>query len=539
MSWRRRYRILVAIVIGIPLLIAIWAAARFIPNRPVTYANIEDHFKYGSTGGWAASGFPYWIWKAMPVVFKDRLPKGTPYHEGREYEAFGMYYEEGKDLPVGVQKGHNMGIDRVFVNCAVCHHSTVRVAGETRLYLGMPAARFDLGQFEQFLIDLPVDERFNATYIVPEIERQAGSLSVIDKYLVYPIAISLMRDRLLMLRNRFGPMDPKSWGPGRVDTFNSAKALFNYPFHDMETTSPGELRGAADFPSIWNQKPREGMQLHWDGNNCRVDERNKSAAFGTGTTPSTIDLDAIGRLQKWLLTRRPDPWPKAEWPIDAAKAARGAVLYKQYCLACHGWSGASKDHVGERNDDFSAPCSVPQDIASKQCEQQGKDVPYGDCVGMVKPLNDGGPSALNTDAYRLNSYTYDLAANQGMLYAGEPYRFRHFRKTFGYANLPLDGIWLRAPYLHNGSVPTLRLLLEPSSPKAATHRPQGFYRGNDNYDPVNVGFVWNVPAGDGRSYFPYDTHVIANGNGGHEGPAYGTDLPKTDKDALVEYLKTF
>jgi mono/diheme cytochrome c family protein len=529
--WQRRYEVLLAFAIGIPLLIAVWAALRFIPSRAVTYANIDEHFKYGSTGGWASSGFPYWIWKALPVVFKDKLPKTG----GEGYEAFGMYYEKNadgtkKDLPVGVQKGHNMGIDRVFVNCAVCHNSTVRVGGETRLYLGMPAARLDLGQFEQFLIDLPVDERFSAAYIVPEIERQAGSLSLLDKYLVYPLAIGLMRDRLMMLRNRFGPMDPTSWGPGRVDTFNSAKALFNYPFHDMEKTSPDELRGAADFPSIWNQQQREGMQLHWDGNNCRVDERNKSAAFGTGTTPASIDLDAIGRLQKWLLTRQPDAWPKEEWPIDAAKAARGEVVYKAYCLACHGTNGK----------DFSAPCSVPQNIASQRCEQQGKDVPYGDCVGTVKPLNaPGDPSPLNTDAYRLNSYTYDLAANQGMLYAGEPYRFKHFRKTFGYANMPLDGIWLRAPYLHNGSVPTLRLLLEPSSPNAPAHRPRGFYRGNDNFDPKQVGFVWQVPAGDGRIYFLFDTSLKANGNAGHEGAAFGTTLPASDKDALVEYLKTF
>jgi mono/diheme cytochrome c family protein len=521
-DWRQRYQVLLAFAIGIPLLIAVWAALRFIPSRAVTYAKIDEHFKYGSTGGWASSGFPYWIWKALPVVFKDKLPKNG----GAGYESFGMYYEKNadgtkKDLPVGVQKGHNMGIDRVFVNCAVCHNSTVRVGGETRLYLGMPAARLDLGQFEQFLIDLPVDERFSAAAIVPEIERQAGSLSLLDKYVVYPLAIGLMRDRLMMLRNRFGPMDPTSWGPGRVDTFNSAKALFNYPFHSMDQA---ELRGAADFPSIWNQKQREGMQLHWDGNNCRVDERNKSAAFGTGTTPATIDLAAIKRLEDWLLTKEPDPWPKAEWPIDAAKAARGQALYQTYCLACHGTNGK----------DFSAPCRVPQDVAYKQCEQQGKDVPYGDCVGTVKALNDGGPSALNTDAYRLNSYTYDLAANQGMLYAGEPYRFKHFRKTFGYANMPLDGIWLRAPYLHNGSVPTLRLLLEP-----AANRPPVFYRGNDNYDPVNVGFVWNVPASDGRRYFAYDTRLIANGNGGHEGPAYGTTLPPNDKDALVEYLKTF
>jgi 16S rRNA (cytosine1402-N4)-methyltransferase len=37
--------------------------------------------------------------------------------------------------------------------------------------------------------------------------------------------------------------------------------------------------------------------------------------------------------------------------------------------------------------------------------------------------------------------------------------------------MPLDGIWLRAPYLHNGSVPTLRALLSPST------RPVTFRRG--------------------------------------------------------------
>jgi hypothetical protein len=37
----------------------------------------------------------------------------------------------------------------------------------------------------------------------------------------------------------------------------------------------------------------------------------------------------------------------------------------------------------------------------------------------------------------------------------------------------------------------------------------------------------------------YDTRVAGNGNYGHEGPAYGTDLSPADKDALVEFLKTF
>jgi len=134
-----------------------------------------------------------------------------------------------------------------------------------------------------------------------------------------------------------------------------------------------------------------------------------------------------------------------------------------------------------------------------------------------------------TDRRRLDSYTYDLAVNQSALYAGYPWRFQHFSKTFGYANMPLDGLWLRAPYLHNGSVPTLRDLLEKK-------RPPKFYRGYDVYDPVKVGFVSTEPKEGNRKYFEFDTQKRGNSNAGH---AYGTELGDADKDALVEHLKTF
>jgi hypothetical protein len=59
---------------------------------------------------------------------------------------------------------------------------------------------------------------------------------------------------------------------------------------------------------------------------------------------------------------------------------------------------------------------------------------------------------------------------------------------------------------------------------------------------MNVGFVANVPERDGHHFFSYDTDPKThpgNGNGGHEGPAYGTHLPPGEKLALLEYLKTF
>jgi hypothetical protein len=83
-------------------------------------------------------------------------------------------------------------------------------------------------------------------------------------------------------------------------------------------------------------------------------------------------------------------------------------------------------------------------------------------------------------------------------------------------------------------VPSLRDLLEP-----AAARPPRFYRGNDVFDPVKVGFVSDQAQGNGQEFFLFDTSAPGNGNGGHEGEAYGTELSADEKTALVEFMKTF
>jgi cytochrome c peroxidase len=148
----------------------------------------------------------------------------------------------------------------------------------------------------------------------------------------------------------------------------------------------------------------------------------------------------------------------------------------------------------------------------------------GSQTGKVVPIQE-----IGTDPHRLDSYTYEMLSNQNTLYASYPWRFSHFRKTNGYANVPLDGIWLRAPYLHNGSVPTLRDLLE-----VPEKRPKEFYRGYDVFDKEKVGFVSNVSEENDKKYFKFDTTVPGNSNSGH---LYGTELSSEDKDALVEYMK--
>jgi hypothetical protein len=91
---------------------------------------------------------------------------------------------------------------------------------------------------------------------------------------------------------------------------------------------------------------------------------------------------------------------------------------------------------------------------------------------------------VGTDRHRLDTWTSASAASFNALTKGQPWEFTHFRKTNGMVSGLLDGIWLRGPYLHNGSVPSLADLLEP-----AAQRPTRFHRGYDVIDPVKVGFV--------------------------------------------------
>lgn len=147
----------------------------------------------------------------------------------------------------------------------------------------------------------------------------------------------------------------------------------------------------------------------------------------------------------------------------------------------------------------------------------------GPHIGRVTDIAE-----IRTDPERLNSFTPALAERMNTIGKGRPWAFQHFRKTNGYANMPLDGIWLRAPYLHNGSVPTLRALLFPDE------RPRVFYRAYDVYDWDNVGFVSSGPAAEAEGV-RFDTALRGNTSGGH---LYGATLSTKERADLLEYLKT-
>ena len=465
-------KVRIAIVVVWFVVLGVVGALVLTRSDPEKHADIVEHFKYGSIGAEGRWACPLAL-AALPDVFEDLLPKGP----GKGYERVGLLYEKGKTRPIGTSF-RTTQIGMIGLNCAVCHVGTLRASKDAprQIIEGMPANQFNLQAYLNFLRNIANDKRFNADTLIPAIKKADPDFSKADELLYRHYVIPRTKAALRQLRDDFKWMDVRpTEGPGRVDTFNPYKVIVGI--------STGDTVGTSDLPSIWNQRPREGMQLHWDGNNDSVAERNISAAIGAGASADSLDTPARSACATGSSTSRPPKYPRAR--INADLAARGEGVWAENCAACHSFKGK--------------------------------------LVGKVTPIN-----AIGTDRNRLDSFTQELVDKQGEGTGNLP-KFSHFRKTDGYANQPLDGIWLRAPYLHNGSVPTLRDLLEPPS-----QRPDRFYRGVDIYDWDRVGFISRGSTAK-RIGFLYDTQDKGNGNGGH---TYGTDLPADDKRALIEYMKT-
>jgi len=202
---------------------------------------------------------------------------------------------------------------------------------------------------------------------------------------------------------------------------------------------------------------------------------------------SDVNIQNLFLLEETLKKLEPPHWPEdVLGAIDQAKATQGAALYKQHCASCH-------------------------DVGGKYTN---KPVP---------------PAEIGTDRERMDTWIQAAADEANRRVKEMGINRPNMVKIEGYQSPPLDGIWMRAPYLHNGSVPSLRNLLEP-----VEQRTKVFYVGYDVYDPFNVGFVTQGPQAE-RVGWKRDVSVRGDGNWGHN---YGTGLTDAEKISLVEYMKT-
>src|SRR5262245_60865695 len=460
-----------------------WGAFHWL-MQPVLpqFASDEEYFKYGSIGNDGASGIPYPIWIAMQDVCARHLPRP------QGYPALGFLYERGRnpaiDTPIGFSRA-KVGVERVAINCAVCHTVRARMAvdAEPQLYVGAAANTVDVLSYLRFISRCAADERFTPDDLIPAMAAKV-KLSWLDKITYRFVLIPFVRKRLLEQGEGLAWAQRRpAWGPGRIDPFNPVK-------FGMLHLADDETIGNSDMQAIWNLDAREQIRphapLHWDGLNNSVREVVISSALGDGTVAREFNLPAMERIERFLRALPPPPSPHRP---DAAAVERGKAVFAANCAECH--------------------------------------APDGRRTLTVIPVTEVG-----TDVNRSHMWTELARDTYNNFREGRDWGFKSFRKISGYVAEPLGGLWLNGPYLHNGSVPTLRDLLEPPA-----QRPAAFVRGTDVVDARNGGFL--APPCDPREPPPegfcFDTRLVGNGNDGH---VYGTALPASDKSDLLAYLLT-
>jgi mono/diheme cytochrome c family protein len=301
-------------------------------------------------------------------------------------------------------------------------------------------------------------------------------------------------------------------GPGRADDFGTGRNLL----FGAATAEP--MTGPCSIPPLFDL---DGVEFtDWDGNTSSTMGRSMltalagGAAFNSETYTSTVSTTNLARLEELAAKLKAPTWPTDLLGyFDTRKVRAGETVFKEHCAKCH------RPEMVDAKDVPPASIYPLSELGTDPNRLQN----------YLKPL--GGKSFA--EALQKTSQAYLDAANRDAgisaeaaekMSAGHP---NVWRDTDGYAARSLKGVWSTAPYLHNGSVPTLWHLLGP-----AKDRPKRFAAGNSNYDPEKVGFVFEISK---TTPFVFDTSKSGNSNSGHE---YGADLSDDDKSSLIEFLKS-
>jgi mono/diheme cytochrome c family protein len=191
----------------------------------------------------------------------------------------------------------------------------------------------------------------------------------------------------------------------------------------------------------------------------------------------------------YIYSLQPPKYPKA---INESLAAKGKTIFEQTCSDCHGTYGTNGSYPN---------LLIPESTIQTD--------------SLLYKSNYSNPQFVNW-------------FNRSWFTTGDhPAQLVPFN---GYIAPPLDGIWISAPYLHNGSVPTLEAVLNSKL------RPQYWSRDFDHpqYDYANPGWKYKVEEKAGNTNV-YNSRLPGYGNYGHY---FGDGLTNEERKAVIEYLKT-
>ncbi len=362
-----------------------------------------------------------------------------------------------------------------------------------------------------------------------------------------------------------GPNAQCTSGFGRLDAFNGTR---NFILAQLSEDNRVELNAPSKFPPVWSFSNYRWVE--WTLNTNSVMERNFTETMGAGATvklakefgdarfTSSIPARNMHKLEQLSYYISPPIWPARLFgPVDEKLVLVGEAVFAANCAGCHHYGpqdyeangllnlrSFSLEQVGtDPGAALTVACPVPNpaDLPVKKRAYSAEEATIlQNCKGVEagKPFEGyafaevvaTAVNAVKAKAYAADKVTpeevlqFEDTARRGKIY----WRDTVLADGKPYAARPLHGVWAAAPYLHNGSVPTLADLLKPPA-----ERPKTFPLGHRDYDPAKVGFVTDLPAD--KVKYTVDTTKTGNGNGGH---LFGTDLPDDQKAALLEYLKT-
>jgi len=478
--------------------------------------------------------------RSIPYSWLKSLQDGN----GRPFlrdslQRYGFMQMQGRELPVGFALGNDLSrVKQVGYTCSACHSREVVVGGDKYRIDGAPS----LANFEQYTKELSAAflatvgdaARFDAFLArVQSASRDLGDPTISDK-------AALKRQVLAwqQLNAQFYDAtlpDPDMWGVGRLDALNQilsrvAGVLVSPDPNGLIVSNLHKANRPVRPPFLWDVKYQDRTQ--WTGSSANGNsdlalKRNYSEILGVGVelvavadpskesgfdwlANSTANWEGLKSLEELVANIGPPRWP---WKVDAQLATRGKALYGNLCVSCHGIT------PGQARPPNLATWATP-------VMNVGTDPTYysslsrtgssGILSGYLAPVVPLPVLSNAVSVLGLKQHQPSIALNYALPVS----------QTGSFESRVMRGIWAAAPYLHNGSVPTLDDLLKPAAQRPAT------FKVGTVYDVQKVGLSSTQPDRPGAIY---STSVEGNSNAGHE---YGTTLSDQDRASLLEYLKT-
>lgn len=429
----------------------------------------------------------------------------------------GLPQPASEPLPLGMTRGalspvRGLPVDIANLGCAACHAGAAYAADGSpdprRAWLGMPNSSLDLEGYTVAVFDALRREVRDRDQLLTATATMFPDMNARERFALRWLVLPRVDKRLSALAASGKPLPFPNGLPGSTNGVAALKLALGVP---LANGGAGEL-GFVSVPDLGHRDWRRSLLV--DGayavpgddpdQPMRAADRTPAhrAALAAITTFFTVpsmgvhpdrsgaSIDEARAAWAFLGSYRPQRFPG---PIERASAAAGATTYARECAACHGSYTAS---------------ATPE------------------LTGFPNWIGDVG-----TDPLRARVFDERLVA----AVTASPYRDRiAARRGTGYSAPPLTGIWASAPYLHNGSVPTVAALLDPAA------RPGRFMAGGHTLDFDALGIRLDAsgryPAGIRPWSAPawIDTKKPGLANSGHE---HGAQLDSVQKRQLIEYLK--